>query len=72
MVQGGKCPGLAAKPAAKLRADAGGVEHELQRDVAVQLRVVRPVHDSHPAFADLFEHAVLPEHVAGFDEHHGP
>src|SRR5687768_12604656 len=35
--------------------------HELERDAAIEIRIVRAIHDAHAAFAQAIEHEVTPD-----------
>jgi hypothetical protein len=45
------------------------MQHELQRHISRQPRVVRPVDDAHPAFANPLDHAIVAKQVADMDAH---
>ena len=52
VVQGGERSRLTTKPVGVLGADARGLHHELQRDIAIQLSVASSVHAPLAAFAE--------------------
>ena len=71
-VEGGADPGMAqarererleAKARAAVVVDRAFGEH-LERDVALQMRIVRAVDDAHAALAELLEHAIARERAA--------
>jgi hypothetical protein len=59
MVQGGDGPRLTLETHAALRIGSHRLGQHLQRDMALELRVLGLPDDTHPAFADLLEQAVV-------------
>ena len=64
MVQSGQRQGFLVKALARRFIGQGPGGQDLERHVAVQPLVVRPVDHTHPAGAELFENAVMPEGLA--------
>ena len=69
VVQRGQRSRLTTQPIAVFGAEARGVRHELQGDIAAETVVMRPVHHAHAALADSIDHAVVLKAVAGADMH---
>lgn len=63
MIEGGGHAGLTEKARMLVVADCRGCGDQLQRDGASQGRVLRPIHHTHPTFADLFENSVVAERL---------
>ncbi len=61
------CLALEASHALRLGGDS--LRQDLDRDVALELRVARPPHDAHPALTDLLGQAVVQELPAGLEAH---
>ena len=53
VVERGERLRFAGEPGQPIRVVGEGVGQDLQRDIAIELRVAGPKHLSHPAFADL-------------------
>jgi hypothetical protein len=69
MVQGRDRPRFALEACPTLRIGRHRLGKNLQRDVAVELRVLGLPHDTHAALADLLDQAVVQQLLAGFDGH---
>ena len=64
MIQGGRGSSLALEPAQRLPVASQFVRQELQRDEAMEPRVLRFVHHAHSAAAKLLDDAVVGEGLA--------
>jgi hypothetical protein len=61
MIQGGEDFGLALKPCEPIVVGGNRERQNLDRDLTLQLRISRPIHLTHPAFADLHDDVVNAE-----------
>ena len=69
MVQRGQQLGLALEACQPFGISGEGVGEDLDRDLAVEVRVESLPHDTHAAFADLFDEPVVEQLLAGCDGH---
>ena len=67
--EAGKDLGLPREPGEALWVSREGVGEDLQRDLAVELRVGRLPDLAHPAFPEEGGHVVVPEASAGAERH---
>ena len=72
VIERGCGAGFATEPLDRLiaRRVAARGQH-LERDLAAKLRILRAVHHSHPASAELIENPVVPEGLANEGVRHG-
>jgi len=69
MVQGGEHLRLALEPGEPVLIEREGLGEDLQRDVATELGVARPIHIAHAAGVDFGGNLVRAEARAGRDRH---
>ena len=70
MVQAGEDLGLPLEPSQPIRISGKRLRQDLQRDIAVELRIRRTLHFAHPARAEFGANRVMPEPCADANKRH--